>query len=112
MSLEAMLRSTWIDSVETFRANVRTIRLAGVPPVDEDRATAARYAAHRLAGSLGMLGLDRGSELANHLEALMRDPAGPDQAHVRRLADAIGKAIEDHDARMTGSPGADAGGPD
>jgi len=110
MTLEAALRSAWVESVGSFRANLVAIRDAAEFPDDADRLTAARGAAHRLAGSLGMFGLDRGSALANELETLLKVPAGPDRSVILWRTDVIGAEIDAHDSGLIGTPAHPGGG--
>ncbi len=110
MTLDTVLRSAWVESAESFRANLVAIRGAAEFADDTDRLTAARGAAHRLAGSLGMFGLARGSALANELEALLKAPAGCDRSAIVWRADAIGAEIDAHDAGVIGTPAHPGGG--
>lgn len=57
--------------------------------LDEDLRARAERDAHKLAGSLGMFGLPRGSELAAELERSLGVPGGPAPAEMPRLAELV-----------------------
>ena len=55
----------------------------------EDLRASAERDAHKLAGSLGMFGLPRGSELARSLEQALDQPGGPAPGEAPRLAESV-----------------------
>jgi len=57
--------------------------------LDERLRAGAERDAHKLAGSLGMFGLPRGSELARELEQALAVPEGPPMAEAPRLAELV-----------------------
>jgi HPt (histidine-containing phosphotransfer) domain-containing protein len=55
--------------------------------LDDCQCAAAQAAAHKLAGTLGTFGLERGTELARELEDLYAQPGGlPQQTDAAKLA--------------------------
>jgi diguanylate cyclase (GGDEF)-like protein len=59
------------------------------PGLDEDLRAGAERDAHKLAGSLGMFGLPRGSELAAELERSLSVADGPAASELPRLAELV-----------------------
>jgi diguanylate cyclase (GGDEF)-like protein len=57
--------------------------------LDESLRAEAERDAHKLAGSLGMFGLPRGSELARELEQALAVPDGPELSEAPRLAELV-----------------------
>jgi diguanylate cyclase (GGDEF)-like protein len=74
------------ERVATVEAAVTAMVSAGL---DEDLRARAERDAHKLAGSLGMFGLPRGSELAAELERSLGVAGGPDAAELPRLAELV-----------------------
>lgn len=57
--------------------------------LDEELRADAEREAHKLAGSLGMFGLPRGSELAAELERALGSQGGPDALEAPRMAELV-----------------------
>lgn len=72
--------------VATVEAAVTAMVSAGL---DEDLRARAERDAHKLAGSLGMFGLPRGSEVAAELERSLGVAGGPAAAELPRLAELV-----------------------
>lgn len=72
--------------VATVEAAVTAMVSAGL---DEDLRARAERDAHKLAGSLGMFGLPRGSEVAAELERSLGAAGGPAAAELPRLAELV-----------------------
>lgn len=70
--IDPAFAEVWARNLPAIRGRVGTIEMAvGAARAGElnaELADRAREAAHKLAGSLGSFGLDRGSELARRLE--------------------------------------------
>lgn len=80
---------------ERVEAIERAARAARKGKADATLASEAREAAHKLAGSLGSFGLDRGSELARRLERRL-EPTGElgEADEIARLVSELRGAIE------------------
>lgn len=74
------------ERVATVEEAVTAMLSAGL---DEDLRARAERDAHKLAGSLGMFGLPRGSELAAELERSLGVAGGPPAAELPRLAELV-----------------------
>lgn len=79
-------RGTLDDRVATVEEAVTAMVSAGL---DEDLRARAERDAHKLAGSLGMFGLPRGSEIAAELEQSLGVVGGPAAAELPRLAELV-----------------------
>jgi HPt (histidine-containing phosphotransfer) domain-containing protein len=71
-AIAAALDTMWAKFLPDIRERVRVLEAAGRSAVagalSEEERAAAQSAAHKLAGTLGMFGLDCGTELARELE--------------------------------------------
>ena len=79
------LDAMWHKFLPDIRHRVEVLALAAqaaaAGPLREEQRISAHAAAHKLAGSLGTFGLDRGTELARELEIrLSGSRIGPSQA--------------------------------
>jgi diguanylate cyclase (GGDEF)-like protein len=72
--------------VETLEETVAAMREG---KLDESLRARAERDAHKLAGSLGMFGFPRGSELARELEQALDVPDGPAPSEAPRLAELV-----------------------
>jgi HPt (histidine-containing phosphotransfer) domain-containing protein len=59
------------------------------PEMREDAAGTA----HKLAGSLGMFGYQRGTEFARKIELLLNEPGSADALGLRELADSLRESV-------------------
>lgn len=80
--IRATLAQVWEESATLLDERVRMVEAAATAlasgRLGEDERIGAQHAAHKLAGSLGMLGAPRGSEIALEAEALLaRQPRRP-----------------------------------
>jgi HPt (histidine-containing phosphotransfer) domain-containing protein len=62
--------------------------------MDDKCLDVARSAAHRLAGSLGMFGLDEGSSCAAKIEALLCQDSAPDTVRMGELVQQLRNLLE------------------
>ncbi len=87
-ALPAALEQLWVRFLPEMRARIEHVE-AAVAAIEnnactEDMRDAAHQAAHKLAGSLGMFGATRGSEIARALEAgFVEAGLSPDAAKLR-----------------------------
>lgn len=98
--------------VQTLEAMVVAL-FAGA--LDESLRAAAERDAHKLAGTLGMFGIPRGSEIARELEQAAAVAGGPARAATPRLAELVLELRRQLDAGPGAAPGeqnADPGGSD
>lgn len=83
------LRAIFDNHVDDFRRQVATLEEAVAAIVagtlDEDLRAAAERDAHKLAGSLGSFGMERGSELALQLEQSLAPSQLPAAGHGPRV---------------------------
>ena len=72
----AALARMWVKFLPEINARIAILdEAAAANPLSQEQQAAAHSAAHKLAGSLGMFGLQRGTELARQAElALAEDP--------------------------------------
>lgn len=63
-----ILAKAWAANRDDIDRSIALLRAAGAAPDDEPAREQAQHAAHKLAGSLGMFGLRRASELAAGIE--------------------------------------------
>ncbi len=89
----AAVQAIFARSQDELGRRVRTLEEA-VPALlegqlDESLRAKAERDAHKLAGSLGMFGLPRGSELAREIEEVLGVPDGPVPAAAPRLAELV-----------------------
>ena len=82
--MAAALARMWIKFLPEIDARLKILEeAAAANPLSPEQQTAAHSAAHKLAGSLGMFGLHRGTELARHAElALAESPVTATQAEL------------------------------
>jgi HPt (histidine-containing phosphotransfer) domain-containing protein len=82
---ESLLAALWLRNRPIFEERVATLeraaRSATAGDLPEALGKAALDAAHKLSGSLGMYGYDRGTLIARELE-LMLDSPEPDPARL------------------------------
>lgn len=75
--IAARLEQLWRTSRPIIQERVAILQTAHDTltrsPEDPDARSNGREAAHKLAGTLGMFGLPRGSELASEIETLLRN---------------------------------------
>jgi diguanylate cyclase (GGDEF)-like protein len=87
------LTSVWERFQDQFQAQVSVLEDAAMAVLSDDLGADLRHQAHgeahKLTGSLGTLGLERGSEIARQIESWLEAPGPPDTAAIRRLADAV-----------------------
>ena len=79
-------RAATLSRVDTIEHAVTSL-LTGT--LDERERDVARREAHRLAGTAGTFGFQRGSELARELEAAFADPAGLVGDAIRQMAEQV-----------------------
>jgi HPt (histidine-containing phosphotransfer) domain-containing protein len=74
--MAAALARMWAKFLPEIDARLKILEeAAAANPLSQELQAAAHAAAHKLAGSLGMFGLQRGTELARQAElALAEDP--------------------------------------
>jgi HPt (histidine-containing phosphotransfer) domain-containing protein len=102
--VRAALEKVWLNSrpeaisrlavLESFIEKLRSGR------VDDQCLDVARSAAHRLAGSLGMFGLDEGSSCAGNIEALLCQDSAPDIVLIEDLVHQLHNLLEATPAPM------------
>lgn len=88
-SIEAVLerrRGELASRVATVEEAVTALVSGGL---DEELRALAEREAHKLAGSLGMFGLPRGSEVAVELEQALGPPGGPNALEGPRMAELV-----------------------
>jgi HPt (histidine-containing phosphotransfer) domain-containing protein len=80
--MAAALARMWAKFLPEIDARLKILEeSAAANPLSAEQQTAAHSAAHKLAGSLGMFGLHRGTELARQTElALAETPVAATQA--------------------------------
>ncbi|MGH2839544.1 MAG: diguanylate cyclase [Solirubrobacteraceae bacterium] len=87
------VRAVFEKSRAELRRRIATLHEAVaallVGDLDEDLRQSAECAAHKLAGSLGMFGFPRGSELARELELTLASPQRPADTDAARLASLV-----------------------
>ena len=101
------LDAMWTRFLPEMRARVSVLagaaRALADGTLNGGQLAAAQAAAHKLAGTLGTFGLERGTELARELEGLYSQPYGSlgkaDAARLAAGADAIAALVA---ARKTG----------
>lgn len=69
----SLLTDLWSRNKPLLDERLELLDCAGTQPLTEEARTEARGVAHKLAGSLGMFGLTKGTELARELELLLED---------------------------------------
>lgn len=71
-AIEKALDAMWVKFLPEIRERVRTLETAAQVAMEgslgEEQREAAQWAAHKLAGTLGTFGLERGTELARALD--------------------------------------------
>jgi HPt (histidine-containing phosphotransfer) domain-containing protein len=89
-------RSQILDRVAVLEAAASAVISKSLTEADRE---AAQAAAHKLAGTLGMFNLNRGTDLARELEAAYAIESAPDAAsgaHLGSLASELRAMIESH----------------
>jgi len=115
VQIPAAVRAVWERSKDETARRVGTLEeavaamLAG--GLDDDLRGRAERDAHKLAGSLGMFGLPRGSELARELEQALAGPGGPPVLDAPLLAERVLALRAELDSQPAG-PDADRGNGD
>ena len=102
--VRAVLEKVWLNSrpealsrlaaLESLMEKLRSGR------ADDKCLDVARSAAHRLAGSLGMLGLDEGSCCAAKIEALLCQESAPDTVLLDELVHQLRNLLQGTPASM------------
>ncbi len=87
--MKALLASLWQQNLPALRTRVDALDQAASEAATgaltpETRAQASDFA-HKLAGSLGMFGFPRGTEIAREIEQALEIDAAPDAASLLRL---------------------------
>ena len=100
--MPAAVESVWERSREQTAGRVRTLDEAIGAMLDhslnEDLRARAERDAHKLAGSLGMFGFPRGSEIARELEQALAAPAPAQAFHLAELALVLSAEIDSRPA--------------
>ena len=96
-SAKKILAALWQRNLPVLRD-----RLAQLDAASEAAATGkltpelrhdASSTAHKLAGSLGMFGYQRGTEFARKMEVLLTEPGPVDALGLRELADSLRESV-------------------
>lgn len=78
VKIDALLASLWERGLPVLRERLhlleRTATAAATGDLSEDLRVEAFEIAHKLSGSLGMFGYDRGTEIARQIEQMLRKP--------------------------------------
>jgi HPt (histidine-containing phosphotransfer) domain-containing protein len=103
--MAAALDRLWVRFLPETRSRIEILEtaaraLANGPLSDSDREAAAG-AAHKLAGSLGNFGLQRGTAIARELEVLYAGGAGPAPEDAVRMTSELRQLV---DSRIASSP--------
>ena len=100
--MPAAVEAVWQRSREQTAGRIETLEEAIGAMLDhslsEDLRARAERDAHKLAGSLGMFGFPRGSEIARELEQALAAPAPSQAFHLAELALALSAEIESRPA--------------
>lgn len=103
--LSEILNQMWAKFLPQIRdrANVleEAAQAAMAGTLSEEERQAAQSAAHKLAGTLGTFGLDRGTELARELEAVFAD--GVERESPERIGVAAAEIRAIIEGRKTGA---------
>ena len=98
VEITAAVQAVWERSREKIAGQIGTLEEAiGAlidDRLDEDLRARAESNAHQLAGSLGMFGIPRGSELARELEQALVAPTPSEASHLTELALALSAEVE------------------
>lgn len=105
--LPAAMRAIFEQSRPKLDARVRTLEAAasaiGAGRLDGELRARAESDAHKLAGSLGMFGLGRGSQIAGELEETLARASGADATEAARLAGLVDALRHQLDGWRTGA---------
>lgn len=86
----ALLARLWKQNLPIVRDRVTCLERAAQACADGQFTEALREeainVAHKLAGSLGMFGYPRGTEIAREVEQMLEDEPSPDPGRFQRLA--------------------------
>jgi HPt (histidine-containing phosphotransfer) domain-containing protein len=96
-SAKKMLAALWERNLPVLRDRLAQLDAAAdaaatgtlTPEMREDAAGTA----HKLAGSLGMFGYQRGTEFARKLEVLLNDPGSADALTLRELSASLRESV-------------------
>jgi len=103
----AAVQAVWERSKDGIARRVGTLEEAVVAMLagglEDDLRGRAERDAHKLAGSLGMFGFPRGSELARELEQALAAPGGPAVSDAPRLAESVLALRAELDSQPAGS---------
>jgi len=90
LQLAEELSSIWTEFRPLIFSQMEVIEKAagatGVHSLDDELRQNAKQEAHRLAGSLGSLGLAQGSQLASEIERILGTTGHTDEFPTKRLA--------------------------
>jgi diguanylate cyclase (GGDEF)-like protein len=108
----AAVEAVWERSRERTAGRIGTLEEAIGAMLDdslsEDLRAQAERDAHKLAGSLGMFGFPRGSEIARELEQALAAPAPSQAFHLAELALALSAEIDSRPAALDTNGDGDA----
>lgn len=94
-AIEMMWHKYLPDIRQRARVLAEAAQLASADKLDQQEREAAKSAAHKLAGTLGTFGLNRGTELARELEQIYTGSAElPSAARLTAIAAEIQLIIE------------------
>lgn len=84
---KALLADLWRRNLPVIEFRLATLdrAAAAADPLDPELRAEALDVAHKLSGSLGMFGFDRGTAIARELETML-EASGPDRERLGRLA--------------------------
>jgi HPt (histidine-containing phosphotransfer) domain-containing protein len=96
-SAKKMLAALWERNLPMLRDRLAQLDAAAdaaatgklTPELRHDASSTA----HKLAGSLGMFGYQRGTEFARKMEVLLNEPGPADALSLRELADSLRESV-------------------
>lgn len=95
---EQILATVWQRNLPLVRQRVQTLREAAdalqAAPLPVDTRAQAADVAHKLAGSLGMFGYPRGTEIARNLELLLDSEAPLSSGVLQELTMQLEQALK------------------